>query len=142
MKKRVLFVCYGNSCRSILAEALARHTWGNSVDACSAGMDPLGYVTPYTLEVLREIGVLTAGFESKPISAIDLSRVDLVVNLTNDPIRPFLPAKFPAKVVDWYVMDPFGEGLGAFRQARDAIRWLVTEQLPKWLASQVGSTMG
>jgi len=133
MKTRVLFVCYGNSCRSILAEALARHHWKDSVEAASAGMDPLGYVTPYTLAVLREIPVSTDGLESKAVSAVDFSKIDLVVNLTNHPIRPFLPSKFPGKVIDWYVTDPFGGTLDTFREARDAIEWLILEQLPRWL---------
>ena len=40
--RKVLFLCHGNACRSIMAEALARHFWGNGMEACSAGLEPPG----------------------------------------------------------------------------------------------------
>ena len=42
-----------------MAEALARHFWNDGMEARSAGLDPLGYVPPLTLEVLNEAGVPT-----------------------------------------------------------------------------------
>jgi arsenate reductase len=40
----VVFICLGNSCRSIMAEALARHFCGEAVAAASPGINPLGFV--------------------------------------------------------------------------------------------------
>ena len=53
MRRGLLFVCLGNSCRSIMAEALARHRFPGTRVA-SAGLRPLGYVAEKTLAVLAE----------------------------------------------------------------------------------------
>jgi len=44
MKPAVLFICLGNSCRSIMAEALVRRLCGQRLTAASAGISPLGFV--------------------------------------------------------------------------------------------------
>jgi arsenate reductase len=63
-QQRVLFVCTGNSARSIMAEALLRHIAGDRFEVFSAGMEPKG-VNPLTLRVLQEKGIATAGLTSK-----------------------------------------------------------------------------
>ena len=67
---KVLFICLGNSCRSIMAEAVARHRCGDRWDAASAGLSPLGIVAPETLKVLAEIGVNPAGLRSKGLRRV------------------------------------------------------------------------
>ena len=64
---RVLFVCWGNSARSIIAEALLRHLGGGRIDVFSAGIEPKG-VNPLTVRVLEEAGLPTTGLRSKPVS--------------------------------------------------------------------------
>ncbi len=133
-KKKVLFLCWGNACRSIMAEALTRHYWGGKVEALSAGLNPLGYIPPDTLQVLKEIGVPTEGLRSKGMGELDLESVDLVVNLSGTSLEGRLPLQLQSKrVIDWYVRDPYGFSLDSFRQTRDTIEWLVTEKLPLWL---------
>ncbi len=56
MKKKILFLCTGNSARSQLAEGLMRHLRGDEFEVFSAGTEPKG-VHPKTIEVLREIGI-------------------------------------------------------------------------------------
>jgi arsenate reductase len=63
-RPRVVFICTGNSARSIMAEALLRHHAGDRFEVHSAGMEPKG-VNPLTLRVLEEIGVDTQGLTSK-----------------------------------------------------------------------------
>ena len=65
MKKKVLVLCTGNSCRSILAEALINHDLGDDWQAFSAGVEPAGRVNPRALAVLAEIGLDTSGLRSK-----------------------------------------------------------------------------
>ncbi len=56
MKKKILFLCTGNSARSQLAEGIMRHFRGDEFEVFSAGTEPKG-VHPKTIEVLREIGI-------------------------------------------------------------------------------------
>jgi arsenate reductase len=61
----VLFICTGNSARSILAEAALRHLGNGVFAASSAGSHPTGKVNPLALEVLRERGIAVDGLRSK-----------------------------------------------------------------------------
>ncbi|MFH1906445.1 MAG: arsenate reductase ArsC [Chloroflexota bacterium] len=60
-KRKVLFLCTGNSCRSQMAEAIANHRLGERWEAVSAGTKPAGYVHPKALAALAEIGIQHTG---------------------------------------------------------------------------------
>ncbi len=117
---RVLFVCLGNSCRSPMAEALARHLAADVIDASSAGLAALGYVARPTLEVLAESGVPGVGLLSKPLHVVEFSAIDLVVNLAGRSIEKHLDGR-ALPVEDWEVGDPFGSDLAVYRRIRDEI---------------------
>jgi arsenate reductase (thioredoxin) len=137
-KKGVLFVCYGNSCRSIMAEALTIHYWGELLRVASAGIVPLGHITAHTVEALRETNVSLESLRSKGLTEIDLGNLQFLVSLTRSPVEAFLPSGFTGKIIHRHVKDPYGEGLGAFRQARDTIARMVTQELPLWLKLDAG----
>lgn len=61
MKRKVLFLCTGNSCRSHLAEAIVNARLGDTWEAVSAGTRPAGYVHPMALAALAEIGIQHSG---------------------------------------------------------------------------------
>jgi protein-tyrosine-phosphatase len=138
-KVGVLFVCYGNSCRSILAEALARHSWGDRMRTASAGIVPLGHVTAHTLEVLEEAGIPCDGLRSKGLLEINCSDFQYIVNLTDIPLDGFLPPSCSGQILSCYVRDPYGEGLRAFRRARDEIKWLIESRIPGLIARESSS---
>ena len=133
MPDGILFVCLGNSCRSIMAEALASHLLPDLVKVGSAGIHPLGYIAEETLMVLAEAGIATEGLRSKGLDDINLAEFSLMVNLTAYNMEAYLPRAFHSRVMCHPVVDPFGRTLEVYRQAREAIRRFVTEDLPPLL---------
>lgn len=140
-RKGILFVCIGNSCRSIMAEALARHYWKDLLNAFSAGVYPLGRITPYTLQVLRERNIPADGLHSKGLAAVDFSRVDVVVDLAGFPAKELVPDRFAGKVVKAYVLDPYGGTPDDFREALNTIDWMLRQKLEIWTGAKIVDTV-
>jgi arsenate reductase len=80
VKKRVLFLCTGNSCRSQMAEAIVNARLGEAWEAVSAGTKPAGYVHPKAIQVLREIGIYHQG-QSRLADEYRSLPLDLVVTV-------------------------------------------------------------
>jgi arsenate reductase len=113
-RRRVIFICVGNSCRSQLAEAFARKHALDVIDPSSAGLSPFGRIVEPTVSVGSEFGLSFDGQFSKGIGPDDLARADLIVNLTGIDSRGLFKTTRP--VVAWEVDDPFGEDLGVYRR--------------------------
>lgn len=79
-KRKVLFLCTGNSCRSHLAEAIVNARLSDSWEAVSAGNRPAGYVHPKALAALAEIGIQHSG-HSKSADEFRGVNFDLVVTV-------------------------------------------------------------
>jgi arsenate reductase len=67
MKRRVLFLCTGNSARSQMAEGFVRHCAGDALEPHSAGLEPR-WVNPLAVQAMREVGIDITGHESKSVS--------------------------------------------------------------------------
>ena len=80
MKRKVLFLCTSNSCRSQLAEAIVNARLGDTWEAVSAGTKPVGYVHPKALAALAEIGIQHTG-RSKLADEFQGTDFDLVVTV-------------------------------------------------------------
>lgn len=102
---RVLFVCTGNSARSIMAEALLRRHGGDRFEVHSAGTDPRG-VNPLTLRVLAEAGIDASGARSKSVAEFVGQRFDYVITVC-DQAREACPV-FPGghDALHWGYEDP------------------------------------
>jgi arsenate reductase len=102
---RVLFVCTGNSARSIMAEALLRHHGGDEFEVHSAGTEPRG-VNPLTLRVLAEAGIDTSFARSKSVKEYLGESFDYVVTVC-DQARQVCPV-FPGvhESLHWGYDDP------------------------------------
>jgi protein-tyrosine-phosphatase len=119
-KVRVLFVCFGNACRSPMAEAIARSDAGDVIEPASAGLYPLGEIPLHTQAALRENGYSAAGLTSKPIAPGAWKRADLVINLSGR--RRQLEFEEYEKVEDWEVGDPYGEDAAVYQKILEEIR--------------------
>lgn len=80
MKRKVLFLCTGNSCRSQMAEAIVNYRLGETWEAVSAGTKPAGYVHLKALEALAEISIQHTG-RSKSVDEFQGVDFDLVVTV-------------------------------------------------------------
>ena len=122
---RVLFVCYGNACRSQMADVIARQDAADVMTVDSAGLVPLGYVPELTTSTLVKNGYSGVGLKSKPISREVWAAAQLVVNMSGEPREQAF--KDFAKVEDWDVEDPFGEDPAVYRRIFEEIRERVAE---------------
>jgi protein-tyrosine-phosphatase len=113
-RERVLFVCLGNSCRSPMAEAIARHTAADVIEASSAGLMALGFVARHTVSVLEEFGYPAEGLRSKMFTRDAVDGADLVINMSGRRVAHL--ANGSARVEDWDVGDPFGEDPEVYRK--------------------------
>ena len=103
---RILVLCTGNSCRSILAEALFRELGGTRVDVESAGSRPEGTVNPRTIAVLDEAGIDHAWARSKPLTEFLDRPFDHVLTVCDNAAEtcPVFPG--PAVRTHWSIPDP------------------------------------
>jgi len=117
-KKRLLFVCVENSCRSQIAEAFARIHGGDSVEAFSAGSRPSGVVNPKAIETMREIGYDLTTHTSKSLDDVPQSTYDFVATMGCGDECPFIRTEHRE---DWQITDPKGLPPDEFRKVRDEI---------------------
>jgi arsenate reductase len=103
---KVLFLCTGNSCRSILGEATFNHLAPAGWRAMSAGSRPTGQVHPRSLALLKREGIPTEGYRSK--SWDDLPETpDVVVTVCSSAAGEACPAYLgPVLRTHWGVDDP------------------------------------
>lgn len=134
----VLFLCTGNSCRSQMAEGLARHLGRGRVEAFSAGTSPKG-LHPLAVNAMQELGIDISGQQSKHVDALQGQRFDVVVTVCDRAKEacPFWPGTSP---IHWSFDDP-AEATGTeeqqlvtFRRVRDEIRHRVSLFLQAQLA--------
>jgi len=104
----ILVLCTGNSCRSILAEALFRELGGDRVVVESAGSEPAGAVNPRTIAVLDELGISHEWARSKSMTDFLDREFDHVITVCDDAaeVCPVFPG--PAVRTHWSIPDPAG----------------------------------
>ena len=102
----VLFLCTGNSCRSILAEATFNHLAPAGWKAMSAGSQPAGHVHPRTLALLAREGIAIEGAHSKSWETLPLTP-DIVVTVCSSAAGETCPAYLGSALrTHWGVEDP------------------------------------
>ena len=128
-KKRVLFLCGGNSCRSQMAEGLLRSMAPDKFEVRSAGAAATG-LNPNAARVMAEIGVDVDEQQSKPVDVFAQQTFDYVVTLCDDSENGPCPVLLgeSGKRLHWPFEDPASavggdeDVLAVFRRVRDQIR--------------------
>ncbi len=105
MTTRVLFLCTGNSARSVIAEALLKKMGGDDFEVYSAGTDPKG-INPFTTKVLEFEHVDMSGFRSKSMDEFIGQQFDYVITVCDQaaercPVFPGDPTR-----IHWSFTDP------------------------------------
>lgn len=102
----ILFLCTGNSCRSILAEATFNHLAPAGMHAMSAGSKPTGEVHPRSIALLKSKGIATDGYFSKSWDSLP-TVPDIVITVCGNAAGETCPAYLGNVVrAHWGVEDP------------------------------------
>jgi arsenate reductase (thioredoxin) len=140
MKKRVLFLCTGNSCRSQMADGLINHDFAGRIEACSAGTEPHG-LNPKAVQVMAEVGIDISRNSSDHLSKYAEQSFDYVITLCGDADEK-CPILFGGvKRVHIGFDDPpkatgcAEEVLAVYRRVRDEIR----RQLGAYFRQELGA---
>jgi arsenate reductase len=129
MKRKVLFLCTGNSCRSQMAEAIVNAKLGEMWEAVSAGTKPAGYVHPKALAALSEIGIQHEG-RSKLADEFKGVDFDLVVTVCDSAAEECPVWLGKGKRTHHSFPDPaITDNMDDFRKVRDDIEIEITKLL-------------
>jgi protein-tyrosine-phosphatase len=132
----VLFLCTGNSARSILAECILNREGKGRFHAFSAGSQPKGQVHPFALELLKKLNYPTAGLRSKSwdeFAAPTAPQMDFVFTVCDnaaDEVCPIWPGQ--PMTAHWGVPDP------AAAEGSDAERHLAFADAYRMLGNRIG----
>jgi arsenate reductase len=120
-RKKVLFVCIGNSCRSQMAEGFARAYGSDVLIAASAGLMPASTVAPDTAHAMLEKNITLRDHFPKHIRQLGRARFDIIVNMSG----AYLETVPGDSVISWTVTDPIREDYERHCEIRDEIERLV-----------------
>jgi len=123
-KRRVLFLCTGNSARSQMAEGLLRHLGRERFEAFSAGTHPKG-LHPRSIEAMEELGIDISRQTSKDVSIYINEQFDYVITVC-DRAKQQCPVFPGAEPIHWGFDDPAeapsNRQMETFRRVRDEIQ--------------------
>ena len=137
-KRRVLFLCTGNSARSQMAEGLVNHFRGDRWEAHSAGTKPAGYVHPLAVRAMAELGVEIGTQRSKSVDEFRDAQFDLVITVCDDADRNCPVWLGRGRRVHIGFPDPAAatgseaQRLAVFREVRDGLRRRILSYLDRF----------
>ena len=118
-RKKVLFACRENACRSQMASAFAQFLAGDKLDVSNGGSEPAEKINPDMVTVMHEKGI-DMGFR-RPRSmadAISKETPELIITMGCGEQCPLVPG---ARIIDWDLPDPAGQSIAFMREVRDEI---------------------
>lgn len=118
-RKKVMFACRENACRSQMAAAFARFYAGKKIDAFSGGSEPAESINPLMIEVMAEKGIDMAYLNPAFLDAVVAgTQPDILVTMGCGEACPFMPG---VEMIDWDLPDPAGQPIDFMRNVRDRI---------------------
>mgnify|MGYP003583777662 CR=1 FL=1 len=104
---KILFLCTGNSCRSILSEVLFTSRAPEGRKAYSAGSKPTGTVHPLTIKTLENLGLSTEGLSSKTVDDCKQYKPDVVITVCDQAAQEACPLYLGGAIkAHWGLADP------------------------------------
>jgi multimeric flavodoxin WrbA len=119
-RKKVLFACKENACRSQMASAFALYYAGDVVEAVCGGSHPIESVNPNMVQVMKEKGIDMGFITPQTIdNAIEHIQPDIIVTMgCGEDGCPYVP---DARIIDWDIEDPSDKSIDVMQQVRDDI---------------------
>lgn len=115
-RRKILFICVENACRSQMAEGIFNHLAKGKYKALSAGTSITKQIDPLAIRVMREIKIDIAGQKPKLLDAKNVKDADRVISMGCIDNCPLVKAD-----EDWGIEGPKGMGIEKFRQVRETI---------------------
>ena len=132
----VLVLCTGNSCRSVLGEALFNHLGQGRIKACSAGSHPIGKINEGALATLKRHGLPTDGYKSQSWDEYAEQPLDIVITVCDNAAGETCPVYLTKAVrAHWGVSDPGHvegtkqEKIAAFEQSFQILEQRINKML-------------
>jgi arsenate reductase len=118
-RKKILFACRQNACRSQIASAFTQHLAGDKIEVLSGGTRPAKIINPLMDEAMGEKGLDMAFRNPKSIEeSVNEVKPDIIINMGCGEECPFLPG---VKIEKWNLPDPEGKSMDFMRNVRDEI---------------------
>ncbi|MCF8011268.1 MAG: low molecular weight protein arginine phosphatase [Clostridiales bacterium] len=154
-RKKIIFVCTGNTCRSVMAEAIAKNKLKNNssipaeIDIESAGTTAMPGLPPSenAVKALESLGIDAGEFISNLLEKEDIEQADLVLTMTashRNQVRNMVPAECNDKVytlaeyagVGNDVLDPIGASADVYRQCAKEIELMLNKALENFMSKK------
>ncbi len=133
---KIIVLCTGNSCRSVLGEALINHLGGNRFQAVSAGSHPTGKVNPNALATLQRNGLPSGGFTSQSWDEFADQNIGIAITVCDQAAGEACPVYLNSTIrAHWGLPDPAHatgteeEIAQAFQATFDALQTRINKML-------------
>jgi arsenate reductase len=135
MKKRVLFLCTGNSARSQMAEALLQLISGQHFEVFSAGTQPVG-LNPAAVEAMRELGVDISHHRSKHVKEFLDQKFDYVITVCDRAKEECPLSPMAGRLLHWSFEDPAAASEDQRRDVFTRVRDAIVDKLGQFIVEE------
>jgi arsenate reductase len=133
-KPKVAFICVHNSCRSQMAEAIAKHYAKDIFNSYSAGTEQVPRINQDAVRLIKDIYLVDMEIDQYPKLLHEIPDVDIVIKMGCNVICPILPNQYEE---DWGLDDPSGKSDDEFKIIIDKIDLYVNELARKIVNNEI-----